>query len=187
MFKKLNLKTLLIAFGVLLVVVLVLQITNRKERNFTDRLFDTDTTKLSGFTFKHRDRPEIHVTRSGIKWIFTENGKTYNADNIAIGNILKAISDLKPDHVSGTDKSDWGKLGVTDTSSGVCRVKLEQKGKQIADFLVGKFTFEYPQSFISYVRLNGETEVYAIRNLMPMTFGMTVDQLQKKDSTVKKQ
>jgi hypothetical protein len=182
MFRKLNTKKLLLIFGVLLALVVLLQIISHRsgDRNFSNKILDVDTAKLTAITLKHGDLKEIRITRQGNTWSVSDGEKTYLADKFSLDNILGTIPKIVPDHVSGTDKSDWGKLGVNDTSAGVCHVKLEQNGKLVSEFLVGRYSFEYPQTFFSYVRLKDGTDVYSVRDLMPMTFGMTLAELRNK-------
>jgi len=182
MFKKINFKSLLIIFGGLLVFMILLQIIRRSggERNFKDKLFEVYTAKVSAIIIKPRsEKTEIRLVRSGNVWTFTTKNKTYKAEKTVIEGMLLELSRMKAERIAATDKSDWAQFDVTDTLS--TRVKAEQGGKLVADFLVGKFSYQQSnQSAYTYVRLYNEDEVYAVNGFLAMSFNKSVNDLRNK-------
>jgi hypothetical protein len=180
MFKKLNFRTLLLIFGGLFVLVTVMQLLkhSRGERNFKEKLFDIDTAKVSAIILMPRhEKNEIRVSRQGNKWEFKVKDKTYQAEKNTIEDMLRTLISIKPERIAATEKSEWAKFEVTDTAP--VRVKVEQKGKITADFLVGKFAYsQYRQS--TYVRLFDENEVYSIDGFLAMVFNKSANDLRNK-------
>jgi hypothetical protein len=176
-----NFKTLLLIFGGLLAIVVLMQLVkhSRGERNFKEKLLDVDTAKVSAIILQpHLEKIAIRLVRNGNKWEFTIKNKTYQAEKSMVEEMLRTLALIKPERIVGNEKADWAKYQVSDTSAPV-RVKVEQKGKLTADFLVGKFAYsQYKQS--TYVRLFGENDVYAIDGFLSMIFNRSANDLRNK-------
>jgi hypothetical protein len=171
MFKKMNFKTLLFIFGGLLIIVVLIQLMQHKggERNFRDKLFEVDTTKISAIILKSRnEKAGFRLARNGKAWNLVVNNKTYKADPRIMEGMLYELTGMKPERLAATDKSGWAELGVTDTAS--TRVQVEQEGKVVADFLVGKPVFQSQYKQSTYVRLYGEDEAYAVNGFLAWQF-----------------
>jgi hypothetical protein len=184
MFKKLNYKTLLIAFGILLLLVVVMQISKRKnnDSNFKSQIVQVDTSKITAVYIKMPDKKdEIKLIKSGKTWNIVLEGKNIRPDEQAIMGMIIELSNIKAERVAATEKSEWGTYQVTDSA---IRVRVEQEGKIQADFLVGKFSYQQnPQKFSTYVRLWGEDEVYSVPSFLAMTFGKGINDFRDKSLT----
>lgn len=181
MFNKLNFKTLLIIFGSLLVLVILTQLFKIRgsERNFNSQLFTIDTAKISTIYIKPKGvSDEIKIIRNGSSWIIDLKGKNLRADINAINGMLSELAGIKADRIAGTDKSQWTEYEVTDSA---IKVRVEQEGKIVADFLVGKFSYQQnPQKFTTFIRKNSEDETYAVQGFLSMTFGRGINDLRDK-------
>src|SRR5512145_2891390 len=126
MFNKLNTKTLAIAFGALLVLVIAIQLFKggkESDRNFASQLFTVDTSKVSSIIITPKgNSDEIKLTRSGNTWTFQSKGKTYKPEKGIVGAMLNELLNIKADRVAATEKSEWSQYELTDTSS--TRVKV---------------------------------------------------------------
>jgi hypothetical protein len=182
MYKKLNFKTLLILFSILLTLVLITLYVNKQngERNFNSNIVNVDTAKISAIYIKPINSPnETKISRNGNSWTFLQNGKNIRTDKQAIMGMIIELSNIKAERVAATEKSEWETYKVTDSTA--TRVRVEEGGKITADFMVGKFSYQQnPQKFSTYVRLTGEDEVYSVPGYMSMTFGRGINDLRDK-------
>lgn len=180
MFKKLNSKTLIIVFAVLLVLVVLMKVVqhSKGDRNFSAKFFEVDTAKVSSFMIKpHGSKEEVHLVRNGKAWDLVKKNKTYRIEKNSVQPLLYELLNLKPDHLAGMDKSEWAQYQVTDSAA--TRVKVEQDGKVVADFFLGKFSFQQYQQ-TTYVRINNDDNVYAVSGIPAMTFNKSADDFRNK-------
>jgi len=179
MFKKLNNKVLIIVFGVLLLLVLLLKFVQPKgDRNFTAKLVEADTAKISSITIINESKEEKKLVRNATKqWNLVKRNKTYKADKSAIESILYELQNMKSEYIASMDRSEWAQYQVSDTGS--TRVKVEQSGKVVADFLVGRFSYQQNHQ-TTFVRPYNEDNVYAINGFLAMTFNRDANDFRDK-------
>lgn len=170
MFKKLNFKTLLIVFGCLLGLVVIVKVSqhSRGDRNFKARFFELDTAKISTISIvQHNNKDEFKFVRSGKTWNMVKKNKTFKLENNAVKYVIEELMNMKPDFVAAMEKSAWREYMVNDSMA--THVTVEQAGKVVADFYVGKASFkQYSQT--SYIRLADDDNVYAVNGMLAMTF-----------------
>jgi len=181
MFSKLNFKTLFIIFGSLLVLVVLTQLLKIRgsESNFKSQLFSIDTAKITAIYIKQKgNSEEIKIFRSGKNWSIALKEKNVRTDINGINSVLAELAGIKADRVAATEKSQWSSFEITDSST---KVRVEEGGKSVADFIVGKFSYQQnPQKFTTYLRLNGEDDVYAVQGFLSMTFGRGINDFRDK-------
>lgn len=181
MFKKLNTKTLLVVFGVLFAIVLITQLFKNKQgdRNFETQLFTIDTAKVSSITIVPKgSTDEIRLVKSGVTWSLQTKGKTYKAEQSIPKGMLGELHGIKAEQIVGTEKSEWNKFELNDTST--IWVRVDEGNKRTADFRVGKFSFRQPSTMITYIRLANDEKVYAVNGFLAMTFGRSPDEFKAK-------
>jgi hypothetical protein len=182
MFNKLNTKTLAITFGILLIVVIAVQLFKggkQSDRNFASQLFSVDTAKVSSIIITPKGNPgDIKLVRSGNTWTLVSGGKTYKTEKGIAGAMLNELQHMKADRVVATEKSEWTQFEVTDTTS--TRVRVEEGDNLTADFRIGKFSFQQPNTMTTYIRLSDNDQVYAINGLPGMTFNRNTNDLRDK-------
>jgi hypothetical protein len=182
MFRKINFKWLLISFGILLLLVVLTHYIKNKgnERNFNSNLVTIDTAKISNIYIKTKiSKDEVKITRNGTKWFVVSNGKNMRTDKQAIDAMLGELANIKAERLAASDKSEWGTFEVTD-SAGI-KVRVEEGGNITANLIIGKFSYQQnPQKFSTYVRINGEDEVYSVPGFLSMTFGKRINDFRDK-------
>lgn len=179
MFKKLDTKTLLIAFVALLAIVVIIKISESKkgDKTIIDTLaeFNTeDATSIEVITKANSD-DALNLIKTGDDWKVEQNSKSYNADDDKVGNLLNELLNLKPERLAATQKDKWKAFEVTDSLS--VRVIVKEDSKVLSDIHIGKFSYQNPKSpyerqgkMTSYVRREKDKKVYAVNGFLRMTF-----------------
>ena len=170
MFNKLNFKTLLIIFGSLLALVVILKVVqhNKGDRNFKAKFFEVDTARISTISIlQHSTNAEFKFVRSGKEWNLVKNNKTHKVEKNAVQYLIAELQNMKPEFVAAMEKSEWAEYKVSDSIS--TRVRVEQEGRTVAEFYVGKASFKQNEQ-TSYIRLVDDDNVYAVNGLLAMTF-----------------
>lgn len=178
MFKKLNTKSLLAVFGVLLVVVVISQLFKSKQgdRNFESQLFTIDTAKVSSITIVPKgSTDEVKIIKSHNTWSLQSKGGTYKAQQGIPKAMLGELLSLRTEQIVGTEKAEWNNFELSDTSS--TWVRVEEGKKVVADFRIGKFSFRQPSTMISYIRLANDEKVYAVNGFLAMTYNRNLNDL----------
>jgi hypothetical protein len=193
MFKKLNLKSLLIIFIILLGLVLVIFYLDSKkgERSFRANIVDTDTSKVTSVIIYPRLNQEepIEILKQGSSWKINYQDKLLNADNDIVKNMLKSLVDLKPKRIAATDKSKWKEFEVDDSLS--TRVQLLTGKKIGTDLYIGKFSYQQPKGqmqnyynqrgiITTCVRLADDKIVYVVDGYLSMAFNRNVNDYRNK-------
>lgn len=141
------------------------------DRTLLGDLVAADTTELTAISVfpKVNNKEEVRFVKDGDTWALELEGKKVSADKNAIQSILREIQNLKPARLASTSEEKWEEYEVTD-SLGI-QAKMEVDGKVVADLIFGKFDFnQQTRAASSYVRINGEDEVYAVNGYLSMTF-----------------
>lgn len=184
MFNKFNIKQLLIIFGILLALVLIVNLLDKKSdsnRSFKSELVVFDNDEIDKITVYPRAHPEspFTFTRKEKDWRVESNGKQYRASSDVVNSMLTTLKNLKAERIAANNKDKWEEYNVNDSTA--TRVRLENsKGKKISDIYCGKFNYTQPKDqnpamgqrgkITSFVRLKGEAEVYAVDGYVSMAF-----------------
>jgi hypothetical protein len=189
MFRKINTKLLLLLFAVLALIVIVVMVYDRRkgERSFRSDLFTVDSVRVTAITIypKGKIKPEIMLVKTGNSWEIKSNNKTYPADTGIIQNVLHMLGHVKPERVSGTDRSSWKELEITDSLS--TRVVVEQNKEVAADFRLGKISFMQNSGMQDYggnrnitikshIRVAGDDRVYVVNGYLGSMFSGQLSQ-----------
>ncbi len=194
MFHKLNVKTLIIILVILAAILVIINMAGDNERSFKSNIVEVDTSQVTSIhIFVPKNQVQITLTRTGNNgnWTVSSEGHKYNADPNVIKNILAQLNDLKAERIAARNKDKWDKFEVSD-STGI-RVILKGGKKQLADLYIGKFSYaQPPQSgmqnpyqqqrgkMTSFVRLEGENEVYAVDGFLKMSYQADVNSYRNK-------
>ena len=122
----------------------------------------------------------IKLFKENDAWKVESEGNIYNADQSVAGRMISELNNMKPKSVAATSKERWRNFEVTDSLG--TRVKLYNGNNLLADVIVGKFSFSQPRNMTSYVRLEGDKEVYGVEGMLGMSFNRNVDSF--RDRTV---
>ena len=178
MFNKVSNKSLLVIFGVL-VVIAVIYVTvesGRGERSFKTDIVNIDTARVTAITIYPRanNHKEVKIYKEGKdNWkVNLADNKTASVPKSKVKSLLDMLVQVKPTRVAAQDKSKWAEFKV-DTAG--TRVKVFEGGDNTLDLIVGKFSFQQPRQMNTFVRLNGEDEVYETQGFLDMAFNQKPD------------
>jgi hypothetical protein len=177
MFNKVSNKTLIIVFGALVVIAAIYMIieSSHGERSFKTDIVNIDTAKVTAISIYPRatNHKEVRLYKEGKNWkVKLGNNLTANVPKNKIQSLLKMLVEVKPTRVAAQDKSKWAEFKV-DTAG--TNVKIFEGGDNTLDLIVGKFSFQQPRQMNTFVRLNGEDEVYETQGFLDMAFNQKPD------------
>ena len=197
MYRKLNIKTLAITFGVLLLAVVAVKISDSLSHGNTlkDVLFDINTDDVTTIRIYPQSEKgkEITLVKNNGKWVVKYNGATYTGNQSLISSLPEQINKLKPLRLTATKKESWKNFQVTDSLA--TKVVLENNGKVLAGLYIGKFSYimsknqpqqqnpymRRPQGKMNtYVRTLDDDNVYAVEGFLGMSFNRTADDFRDK-------
>lgn len=176
MSKRFDNKKLLYVFGTLAVILLLTYFLKvpREKATLKGTLIELDTTAVNKIilTPKSGAGDAFEFVKENSKWTVRQGSIVANPADGAIQNLFNEILSVKPKSLAAVDKSKWKEFELTDSLA--TRLKfLNAKGRELADILVGKFSYKQasnPYDYgrgnniegTSFVRINGEKEVYAV-------------------------
>lgn len=182
MFRKINNKLLISVFVVLLAFVVIVELLDLRKgnRTFKSDLVEVKTEDVSSIELypKAVSGNLIRIFRENDVWKVESDGKVYNADGQGASRMITELNGIKPKSVAATGKERWSQFEVTDSLG--TRVKLLSGNKVLADIIIGKFSFAQPNTMTSYVRLNGDKEVYGVDGMLAMTFNRNLNSFRDK-------
>ncbi len=172
MFNKLSIKSLGIIFGILLVIVAAFMIydANHGERSFRKDLVSIDTSKVTAVYIYPRsiNHREVKLYKAGNKWKVQLIGKqSAEVPNNKIQSLFSSLLEIKPLGVASSEEQSWKNYQVDSTGT---RVNVYEGNDMVADLIIGKFAFERPRTMLSYVRVNGDNNVYTTNGFLDFTF-----------------
>ncbi len=192
MFKKMNYRVLIIVLLVLAAVFIITKYVKRDERTFRDQLVSFSPEEITEILFTpdplKNEQVRLQKETEGL-WKLYSGEKAYNADTTTIYNMLRSLAGLKPSRVAAINNSRWKEFQVDD-STGI-RIRLLQRSEEVADVVVGKFSYKPAQgqegmygrgqgTMTSYVRLTDEKEVYAVDGYLRMGLQSNINGLRDK-------
>lgn len=184
MFNKVRVNQLLVVFTVLAIITVITVPggKNRHDRSFKQDLLSYDTSMVTAMVIYPPAAGEsVNFRKENNNWLVSDRSGEYNADNTIVINMLSTLNDLTVKRLAARDKEEWEAFEVTDSLA--TRVEVRSGNKVVADIFLGKFSYtQAPQAagspymqqqgatITSYVRLDGEKEVYAVDGFLNMTF-----------------
>lgn len=196
MFKKLNIKILIIILIVLVAIYFLADIFGNRERSFRSQIVEVDTARVTDIYINiPKENAEISLSRTGgsTDWSVMSGGQKFPADASVVKGILGQFADLKPERVAANSKAKWGQYEVSDSAG--TRVKLNDGKKELVDIYIGKFSYTQPPQqpgqqqnpyqqqrgkMTSFVRLTDEEKVYAVEGFMKMSFQKDINSYRNK-------
>jgi hypothetical protein len=174
---------LALVFLVLLVAVIAIQINKSKkgERSFKAELLEFNTEEVSSLSIyspENGQNPFI-VSNENDNWNIESDGKSFDADNDMVENMINELAELKATQKVAASKDKWADYDVTD-SVGV-RVVVNSNDKPVGDIYIGRFSYnQNTRKPKTYVRLNKEKDVFAVEGYLSMTFNQGINGLRNK-------
>lgn len=196
MFKKLNIKILVIILVVLVAIYFLTDLLGDNDRSFKSQIVEVDTAKVTDIYINiPKDKAEISLSRTGgsTDWSVMSGGQKFPADAGVVKNILSQFADMKPERVAATSKEKWGQYEVSDSAG--TKVKLKNGKNELVDIYIGKFSYTQPPQqpgqqqnpyqqqrgkMTSFVRLADENKVYAVEGFMKMSYQKDINSYRNK-------
>lgn len=189
MFRKSNLRTLIVVFVVLLGIVVAINLFKKEggTRTFRKEILIADTALIDKIVLKPRvqNHEEVVLNRNASGWKLESNGNVFSIDEQTVNSMLGELAHMVPQRVAATKEESWKKYEVTDSLS--TQVMVYSAGKLLAHLYVGKFSYQQPDNpyqrqgtMFSYVRLHNEPEVYSVNGFLNMIFNKKSEQIRNK-------
>lgn len=184
MFRKVNLKTILIVFAALLILVVGIKLMDLKKgnRSFKSELVSVTPDQINKIDIYPRvmNGAKIELTKDGAHWTGNSKGTKFNADGSFAESIINQLNQLKPESVASNKKDRWKHYQVTDSLG--TRVQLFAGNSLQADLYLGKFSFSSQRQPKSYVRLADDKTTYGVSGYIASSCNRDINGF--KDKTV---
>ena len=194
MFKKLNVKVLIILLIILLGVYFISEMFDTDERSFRSKLADFDNSNVTTLIIESSKGDKVKVVKENDMWKVVSEGKSYLADEETINNNLNILNNLKVKRVAATDKSKWTEYQVVDTMA--VRLIVEENNDEVLNMFIGKFSYKQPDNvqqqnpnqrqqpiITSFVRLDDDDIIYAVDGFLKMNFNADINSYRYKKLT----
>ncbi|MEZ4888940.1 MAG: DUF4340 domain-containing protein [Chitinophagales bacterium] len=173
-----------------LVALMLLQNSKKGSSTFKEEIvtIDPDAVTAVYLSPQNNGGQEIKMVKDGSgNWTVTdENGAIQAGDSSRINSMIAMLETVKPQRVVSKNKDKWAEYKVE--GSETTRLKVMEGDKTSLDLYVGKFTVAQPKTpagadprqqmqqqqqrpeITSYVRLEGEDEIYAVDGMLSFAF-----------------
>ena len=172
MFRKVSLKTILVLFAVLLILVVGTRLLDLKKgnRSFKSELVDVTSDQINKIVVSPRVMrgQKVELTKENDHWIGTSGDKKFNADSKLAESIVNELNHLKPESVASNKKDRWEHYQVNDSLG--TRIQLFAGNSLQADVYLGKFSFSSQRQPKSYVRVANDETTYGVDGYIASSF-----------------
>lgn len=172
MFRKVSLKTILVVFAALLILVVGVTLMDLKKgnRSFKSELISITPDQINKIEIYPRvmNGVKVELTKEGDHWTGNSNNTQFNADSKFAESIVNALNHLKPESVASNKKDRWKHYQVTDSLG--TRIQLFSGNSLQADIYLGKFSFSSQRQPKSYVRLVDDNATYGVTGYIASSF-----------------
>lgn len=163
--KNLSNVKLLLLLAVLIVVYLVVEWSRSGSRSdsYREVLVEIDTARVTRLMVSSPDKSsDIIKVENG--WELTmADGRKVKATEGAVRSSLGSLLTIAPSRLVAKKQDKWKDYQVD--SAGTV-VEVYEGDKKTLDLVIGRFNVEGQNAYSTYVRLNGEEEVYSAKNFM---------------------
>ena len=184
MFRKVSLKSIVIVFAVLLILVVGVKLMDMKKgnRSFKSELVSVTPDQINKIEIYPRvmNGVKVELTKDGDHWTGNSKGEKFNADEGLVESIVNQLNHLKPESVASNKKDRWEHYQVTDSLG--TRIQLFAGNSMKADLYLGKFSFSSQRRPKSYVRLADDETTYGVNGYLASSYNRNLDGF--KDKTV---
>lgn len=178
-----NRRILYVLGGLIILLALTIIVKIPKEKaTIKENLVQVDTSKVNKIIITPRiaEGAPFEFARRNGKWTVQQGNIIAEPEKDAVQNILSEILNIKPKSLEAVDKSKWNEFNLTDSLA--IRVRfLDEKGKTMADLMVGRFSYSQVNNpyaapngngiqGTSFVRLYNEKKVYGIEGFLSLSF-----------------
>lgn len=179
--KNVNPWKLAAVFGTLILIFAALKVFRSPglQSNMPGNLVEFDSAQITDLIIiPAKKRDEIRLTRAG-NWRLIQNNQTLRLEQGAGVNALRMLTVLKPERIMSRKKEKWDEFGVGDSTG--TRVRVMNGTSTEADIMVGRSAYNqmagqrYGGTSYTFVRLTGESEVYAVEGFLDAQFNRGLD------------
>jgi len=161
-----------------------------RETNIPQQLTTVDTTAVTEIIILPARQPgtEIHLQRSGKIWKLAAGEKSGHLEQGAGPTALASLMNLHPDQIVSRRRAKWNDFNVGDSTG--TRVRILAGEDVMADLWIGRTEFKpsatggmFEGGGSTYVRVQGEEEVYAVPAFLDGQFNRPFDDWRDKTFT----
>ncbi|NMC37769.1 MAG: DUF4340 domain-containing protein [Bacteroidales bacterium] len=179
-----NKKLVMVLAGLLAILLLTIMVKIPKNRStLKEKLVEFDTAAVTRIVIipKATDGKDFEFIKENNEWKLKQEDIITIPRGNAVKNILSEVLEIKPKSLAAVNRSEWRDYELTDSLA--TRIKfLDKKGKNLADIMIGKFSYNQvaasPYSLrqnniagISYVRQASEEKIYAVDGFLSLSLG----------------
>ncbi len=160
----------LLVFLVILIMVYVslkfFKNTSRS-KSFRQELVQIDTSRVAKMVIT-KSGESFQVVKDGGSWsVSISDNKKVEATASSVRNALGTLLSIQPDRIATRDPDKWSEYQVDTTGT---RVQVFEGDKNTLDLIIGRFGVQGQRQFYTFVRLEGDDEVYAANDFMGISF-----------------
>jgi outer membrane murein-binding lipoprotein Lpp len=176
-----NMRNVVIVLVVLLAIWGIIKLKENKQgdRSFKALVIQVDTAEVNHIEIQlSKQKETLNLVKDANTWKVNLAKSMVQANNGMVSDLLSQLMNLKPKHIAANDKANWANYEVDDSLG--TRIKLMAGKKELADLVLGKFSYTQPQGanpyqqrnviMTSYVRPYDEKTVYAVDGYLSMMF-----------------
>lgn len=132
------------------------------ESNIRENVFTLDTAKITSIDITTPKKEMFTLTKTGGRWTISNDEKTAGIDKGLFNNMLKTLSNAKPDRVVTRNEDKWSTYNVDTTGTAV---KFLSGDLENLNLIVGRTS-----GGATYVRVDDGSNVYAVRPTLDSYF-----------------
>jgi hypothetical protein len=175
-------RRLLIIFLALVTIYAVSRLFNAPQnRNFDKVIIDVDTAQVSSIHIHPKDSDQtINLAKKDGQWFLVEAESYYPAASNSVASMLNEMRKIEVKRLVARGEAKYDDYEVGEETG--TRVEVFGSRKKLADFMVGKFTFnQQTRNAISYIRQYDSPDTYALDGFMALSFNQSSDSFRDKE------
>lgn len=164
---------LFILLGLLAIYGLSRLFSGKKDSTFQAELIALDSTEVASLKLDPKGEEAIPFTlkKEDGRWFATQDELTVPANEGAMQSLLAGLAMVQTKYIAAKDKDKLSEYEVEEGQGHHVQV-YDEKGKLLKDFFIGRFDVnQQARTITSFIRLNGQNEVYAVDGMQTMAFG----------------
>lgn len=159
------------------------------ESTLPSSLAEIDSSRVSEMVIMpaRQQGTEIHLVRVGNRWNLQAGDRTGRVEQGGSATALSSLMRLKPQRIASKKKEKWNEFNVGDSTG--TRVKVMTGSDVVADLWIGRTGFSqgsggmFAGGGFTYVRVEGEREVYAVEGFLEGQFNRSFNDWRDKAFT----
>jgi len=134
----------------------------QRRPSFQTELIEMDTSQVSLIQINPPgEETEILLRRLEDRWIMTVDNTNTLAKNSAVQKILRGVSQLQTKYLAEAEPNRWEVYDLNPAKATAVKIYVQDQLKE--SFTIGAYHYnQQTEKSVSYLRLKGQNEVYAI-------------------------